>query len=106
MSVESVGTLDGFKSIVKSNDKVAVMFTASWCGPCQTIKPSFKDKCPTQYPKIKFIFVDVDENEDTAMECDVDSMPTFMFYRDGNPVKELTFKGTDEAKLGESLSKL
>jgi len=104
--VEKVGAHEGFKAIVKNNDKVAVMFTASWCGPCNQIKPTFTGKCPGQYPKIKFIMVDVDENEETSMEYDVESMPTFMFFRDGNLVNELTFKGADVAQLEANLPKL
>ena len=64
----------------------------AWCGPCQQIKPKFK-----QFAKeynAEFLQVDVDEFEKVAQEAKVTAMPTFHFYANGKKVAESV--GADE----------
>ncbi len=60
---------------------VVVDFTATWCGPCQKIAPIY-EALAKEFPQCEFIKVDVDENQETAMECGVSAMPTFKVYKD------------------------
>ena len=48
-------------------------------------------------PEVCFVKVDVDENEEVAQECGVESMPTFQFYKSGLKVHE--FSGASEDKI-------
>jgi len=75
---------------------LAVDFTASWCGPCKMIGPQFEAMQP-QFPYVDFAKVDVDENQEVAMSCGIQAMPTFKFYRFGQQVAEFT--GADANKL-------
>ena len=76
--------------------QVVVDFTATWCGPCQRIAPIFT-KLAEEMPEVCFVKVDVDENEEVAQECGVESMPTFQFYKSGLKVHE--FSGASEDKI-------
>ena len=111
--------------LVNAGDKLVVVdFTATWCGPCQRIKPEF-EKLSAEFTNVVFIKVDVDENavsnillvifthvllsnikfsKDTAGACNIKSMPTFQFYKKNAKVDE--FSGADPAKLRASIEKL
>ena len=76
--------------------KQLLYFTASWCGPCQQIKPTFKELV-TNYPEIMFSAVDVDENKELATKFNIKSMPTFVAVFNKNEVKRIS--GADPSKL-------
>merc|ERR1712124_206587 len=74
---------------------VVVDFTASWCPPCQRIKPIF-EAMATEHADVVFVKVDVDENAETAEACGISCMPTFQYYKDGKKVDELQGASEDE----------
>ena len=89
---------------INAGDKlVAIDFTATWCGPCKMIGPQFEAMQP-QFPHVVFAKVDVDENQEVAMQQGIRSMPTFKFYRRGRQVNE--FSGADVARLRAMLAAL
>lgn len=64
---------------------VMVDFSASWCGPCQMLKPILEqvsDEGHTVYS------VDVDENQQLAMQYRVSSVPTMIIFKDGQKMEE------------------
>jgi thiol-disulfide isomerase/thioredoxin len=101
--VEKIDTHDEFKAKLDAFDKVCVMFTANWCGPCQRIKPDFEEKYSLRNPKIKFFVVHVDENEETAKAYDILSLPTFMFFEKARLQSDLTFSGAEHDRLANML---
>mmetsp|Transcript_14047 Transcript_14047/g.26251 ORF Transcript_14047/g.26251 Transcript_14047/m.26251 type:complete len:200 (+) Transcript_14047:48-647(+) len=80
---------------------VVLDFTASWCKPCQAIKPHFQALAGT-YPRHSFLQVDADELEDVVARSGVMGLPTFQVYIAGEQVGSVT--GSDEAKLTALLS--
>lgn len=70
-----------------------VDFYAEWCGPCKMLTPvleSIEDK-------IDVIKVDIDKFEDLTLEYRIMSVPTLVFFKDGEKVKELVgFRDEDE----------
>merc|ERR1712167_378212 len=88
------------KCLADAGDKLVVIdFTATWCGPCQRIAPVFV-KLAEEMPDVKFVKVDVDQNEAIAAKYNVKAMPTFKFVKNGEVVKELV--GANEAGLREA----
>ncbi|KAH7823498.1 Protein disulfide-isomerase [Monocercomonoides exilis] len=81
---------------------VVVDFSATWCGPCQQIKPVF-ESLPAQHPRVLFLHVDVDENRQMEEVQSVSGVPTFRFWKDGKKVDE--FSGADERKLRDLIEK-
>merc|ERR1712062_307289 len=84
--------------------KVAIDFTAAWCGPCKRIGPVFVSLADS-YPDIKFFKVDVDENGEVSELEGISAMPTFKFYLNGK-AQEFVLQGASEEKLKEYLEKL
>ncbi|CAF0805671.1 unnamed protein product [Brachionus calyciflorus] len=87
---------------LKSGKTSIVDFTATWCGPCQNIKPEF-ERLSNEYPTVQFLKVDVDELSDVAGDAGVRAMPTFMVYVNGEKVDELV--GASKDKLNEIVKK-
>ncbi|KAG5849655.1 thioredoxin-like [Anguilla rostrata] len=93
---------EGFEeALVDAGDKLVVVdFTATWCGPCQSIAPFFKE-LSDKYPDVVFLKVDVDDAADVASFCDIKCMPTFQFYKNSEKVDE--FAGSNQGKLEEMI---
>lgn len=67
------------------------------------IAPKF-DKLSIEYPNIAFIKIDVDQLADTAQNYRIQSVPTFMFFKDQKKMAE--FPGADEGNLKKQLINL
>lgn len=86
--VQSISNTCEFKAALKHKGLVVVDFFATWCGPCKMIAPLLQ-KFSEQYPEAKFLKVDVDENRAISQEYEVTSMPTILFFKDGQVVKKI-----------------
>ena len=62
---------------------VVVDFSATWCGPCQSIAPAFEALAAKHAERALFVQVDVDECAEVAERFDVSSMPTFVLLAPG-----------------------
>lgn len=69
---------------------VLVDFWATWCGPCRMQAPIL-EKLAEEIPEdqLKILKMDVDENPNTAREFGIMSIPTLLFKKDGQVVKQL-----------------
>ncbi|KAJ8605538.1 hypothetical protein CTAYLR_000096 [Chrysophaeum taylorii] len=102
--VKAVRTEEDFARFIRGNKLVVADFWASWCGPCQTMKPKFAALSDRLNRKATFLAVDVDAAKPIAQKYSVSSMPTFVFFKNG---KELDrFSGADESRLESLISKL
>jgi len=62
--------------------RVLVDFWAQWCGPCKMMKPRI-EKFATENPDIEVIFCNVDEESDVAKEFNIRSIPTLIYFENG-----------------------
>ncbi|OGK15072.1 thioredoxin [Candidatus Roizmanbacteria bacterium RIFCSPLOWO2_02_FULL_37_19] len=69
---------------------VFVDFYADWCGPCKVTSPLIEELATSgaYKDKIKFVEIDVDENQELAGKYNVFSIPTFIIFKDGEPVNQ------------------
>ena len=80
----SDGTFDA--EVVASKTPVIVDFWAEWCGPCKRIAPLLEELLGEYDGRIKVVKVDIDANRELAERFRIQSIPTLLFFRDGQVV--------------------
>ena len=79
---------ENFENEVLKSDKIVLVdFWATWCGPCQMIAPVVEEIA--KQGKVKVGKVNVDDEQELAIEYGVMSIPTLIFFKNGNKVKEV-----------------
>ena len=87
--VKEVLDKDFEQEVLKSDLPVMVDFWAPWCGPCRMVSPVV-DKLSEDYVgKIKFCKMNVDESSKTASKYSIMSIPTLMFFKNGEVADEV-----------------
>jgi len=84
--------IDSDISMLKDKTCLILMyFTATWCGPCQKIKPLIQALSDgLDDTKIEIYMVDLDENETLVDKLKVKSVPTFYLFRDKELIGQCT----------------
>ncbi|MFC5635008.1 thioredoxin family protein [Streptomyces bullii] len=82
---------------------VLVEFTADWCPPCRQMGPVLKSLAAEEGARLKVVQLNVDRNPATTHAYKVLSMPTFMVFRDGEPVASMV-GARPERRLREELA--
>ena len=75
------------KEVLNSNKSVLIDFYADWCGPCKMMAPVVKELAEELQGKAKVGKINVDENQDLAMEYNVMSIPTLLIFKNGKEFK-------------------
>ena len=80
-----------------SEGLVLVDFWATWCGPCLMQAPILEQLSQEiDEDELKIVKIDVDENQDTAQKLGIMSIPTLLFKKDGEVVKQVAGVHTKE----------
>ena len=78
-----VGDSSFESEVLKSDKPVLVDFWAPWCGPCRAIAPIVEELAGDFGDKVKFTKCNVDENPTTPTKYGIKSIPTLIFFKDG-----------------------
>ncbi len=87
------------QEVVKDTGVVLIDFFAEWCGPCKMLAPTI-EKLSTEYAgKVKIGKLDVDANPNVAGKFQIVSIPTLIYFKNGQPVgMDMGFKSEEYLK--------
>ncbi|KAK0636813.1 thioredoxin-like protein [Bombardia bombarda] len=91
MTVTEITSRAQFQEVLAKNPLVILDASAVWCGPCKAISPLYKKWSDEERyaGKIHFAKFDIDDVGDLTQELGITSMPTFLFFKDGEKVDKV-----------------
>ena len=78
--------MGAFQDLINSEIPVLVDFYADWCGPCKAMNPIIRELANSVGDKAKIIKVNIDKNQAAAQKYRVQSVPTFMIFKNGQTI--------------------
>ena len=86
--VEHVNDSNFQNEVLNSSEPVLVDFWATWCRPCKMMAPAVEEVSENM-DELKVVKMDVDQNPVTANMYGIQSIPTLILFKDGEPLGKL-----------------
>jgi thioredoxin 1 len=75
--------------MIPKEGRVLVDFYATWCGPCKMVAKTL-DQYAEEVSEVKVVKINVDEEADIASEYNIRSIPTLIYFEDGEIIERQT----------------
>ena len=86
--------------VLGSSEPVVVDFWAEWCGPCKMISPALEEISEEMDGQVKIAKVNVDENQELAVQYGVRSIPMLLMFKNGE-IADQMIGAAPKAKLAD-----
>src|SRR6201990_2094579 len=74
--------------VLEAETPVLVDFWAPWCGPCRVVAPALEE-IAGERDDLRIVKLNVDDNQQTAVQYQVLAIPTMILFRNGQEVKRI-----------------
>lgn len=88
-TVKEVNDNEFQQQVLQSEAPVVVDFWAPWCGPCRIVSPVVEELNKEYNGAVRFVKVNTDDNEQSAMEFGIQVLPTLVIFKEGREVNRL-----------------
>ncbi len=75
--------------VLENEHPVLVDFWAPWCGPCRVVAPVLEEIAEERSENLRVVKVNIDENQQTAMNYQILAIPTMVLFRNGQEAKRI-----------------
>lgn len=100
-------TDENAKEAIASGKPIVIDFWATWCGPCMRLTPIIEELAEEYADKVVIGKYNVDDNTDLGTEYRIMSIPTLLFFKNGEMVRDLRIAGLQSKEaIKERLEKL
>ena len=89
MSVLEITEKNFESEVLKSDLPVLVDFWAEWCGPCRMVAPIVEQISNEMMGKLKVGKVNVDDEQNLALQFNIMSIPTLLIFKGGEPIEQI-----------------
>ncbi len=86
--IKHVTDADFQAEVLESELPVLVDFWAPWCGPCRVVAPVLEE-IAGERDELKIVKLNIDENQQTAMNFQILAIPTMVLFRNGAEAKRI-----------------
>ena len=104
-NVVAVETASWEAEVNKAEGLIMVDFWAVWCGPCQMVAPIVEELATEYDGRLKVLKLNTDENQEIATKFQVMSIPSLIFFKDGQQIDKLV-GAQSKQKFKETIERL
>lgn len=92
--------------VIASGKPVVIDFWATWCGPCMRLAPTIDQLAEEYADRVVIGKYNVDEETELSGQYRIMSIPTILFFKNGEQVRDLRMAGPTKEQLKANIEKL
>lgn len=94
------------KEVIASGKPVVIDFWATWCGPCMRLAPVIDELAEKYAGQVVIGKYNIEEESDLSTDYRIMSIPTILFFKNGEQVRDLRMTGATKDELIARIEKL
>lgn len=86
--MKQLNSSDSLDNLLSGHEHSLLFFSASWCGPCQSMTPVVENVSKAMHERLSFIKIDVDASQNDAIDYGIRSVPTLLLVKNNEIIAQ------------------